>query len=95
MLSQQEKGRSRVRCADCRFLRVQERNSLLAPDSTYRISGGSITGPIGKPVCMKAQCPLAEEFEGASGTFNERVVEVLWKARECPDYQLAEEVALG
>ncbi len=95
MLSHDETGRGSVRCADCRFLRVQERDALLEPDSAYRIGGGSVTGPIGAPVCLKEQCPLTDEFESATGPFSERVLKVLWMSRNCPDFRVAGEVSPG
>lgn len=81
--------RTTVRCADCRFLRVRERGSLVEPDSAYRVGGASISGPMGSPVCLKAECPLEAEFERATGSFSDRVVEVLWKLRDCPQFELA------
>ena len=81
-----EQGSASVRCADCRYLAVRERNRQVEPDATYRVSGGSAGGPVGTPVCLKEQCPLVREFEGAEGSHSERVISVLWKVRSCPVY---------
>ena len=83
-----DEGRG-VRCVDCRFLRVRERGSLFAPDAAYRVTGATISGPLGAPACLKETCPLESEFERATGSYNERVVEVLWRRRDCPLHEMA------